>query len=89
MRWRIEVSNNAEKFLLKNTLSKEKVFNLIRGAIRYFSGEDINVDIKKLGGKWFGFYRIRKGKVRIIVGFDFANSVVFIEEIDWRGNIYK
>ena len=35
-----------------------------------------------------GFYRIRRGKIRIIAEFRFEDSVVFIEVIDWRGNIY-
>ena len=39
-------------------------------------------------GEWEGFYRIRKGKWRVIVEFDFNSSSVFIEDIDWRGNIY-
>ena len=46
------------------------------------------IDIKKMKGEWKGFYRIRKGKWRIIAEFDFDNNSVFIENIDWRGNIY-
>lgn len=89
MKWRIGISRDAEKFLQKNQLSKTEVFELIERAIRYFQGEDINIDIKRLTGKWIGFYRIRRGKIRIITEFNFENSFVFIEQIDWRGNVYK
>lgn len=50
---------------------------------------ETSVDIKKLKGKWKGFYRVRSGRMRIIAEFNFENSIVFIEEIDWRGNAYK
>ena len=89
MKWRIGISRDAEKFIQKNQLTRTEAFELIERAIRYFQGEDINVDIKKLTGKWAGFYRIRRGKIRIIAEFNFENSFIFIEEIDWRGNVYK
>ena len=89
MSWRIETSKNAEKFLEKNELTIEEMKDLVIKTVRHFQGKDINVDIKKLKGKWKGFYRVRIGRIRIIAEFDFENSVVFIEEIDWRGNAYK
>ncbi len=89
MTWRIDLSKNAEKFLIKNELTIDEVRKLVGKAIRYFQGEDININIKKLKGDWAGFYRIRTGRIRIIAEFNFENSVVFIEEIDWRGNAYK
>ena len=39
-------------------------------------------------GQWQNFYRTRKGKWRLIALFDFDTNSVFIENIDWRGNIY-
>jgi len=77
-----------EKFFDKNTVDKSEVFDLARKALSYFEGEDVNIDIEKLAGKWEGFYRIRKGKIRIIAEFDFDNAIVFIDEIDWRGSVY-
>ena len=88
MTWRISFTKNASKFLETNQIPKEKVFELVTKAIRKLQGGDINIDIKKLKGEWVGFYRIRMGKIRIIAEFDFDNSAVFIEEIDWRGNVY-
>jgi len=60
MIWKIELSSNAYKFLKRNKIPKEKIFELIRKAIRKFQGEKVNINIKKLKGKWFGFYRIKK-----------------------------
>ncbi|MDP2926768.1 MAG: hypothetical protein Q8N65_01370 [bacterium] len=89
MTWRIDLSKNAEKFISKNELTLDEVRELVGKAIYYFQGEDININIKKLKGDWKGFYRIRTGRMRIIVEFNFENLVLFIEEIDWRGNVYK
>jgi len=89
MNWRIDISKSTETFLDKNQFTREEVDDLIRKAIHYFQGERINIDIKKLKRKWAGFYRIRRGRIRIIAEFDFDSSVVFIEEIDWRGSVYK
>ena len=89
MSWRVDLSRDAEKFLGKNKLTVSEVREIVVKAIRYFQGEDSNINIKKLKGEWRGFYRVRTGRIRIIAEFDFENSVVFIEEIDWRGNAYK
>lgn len=89
MSWRINFSRNAEKFLDKNTFTIDEIRQLVSKAINYLQGEDLNIDIKKLKGAWRGFYRIRSGRIRIIAEFYFENSVIFIEEIDWRGGVYK
>jgi mRNA interferase RelE/StbE len=89
MRWEVSLSNNAQKFLRANNISKENILGLIQKTVREFKGEVVNIDIKKLKGGWTGFYRIRKGKLRIIVEFDFDNFRALIEEIDWRGNVYN
>ncbi len=89
MTWRILISRDAKKFLEGDNFSIEEVNELIVKAIRRFQGEDIAVDIKKLKGKWQGFYRVRSGKMRVIAEFNFEDSAVFIEEVDYRGNVYK
>ena len=89
MIFRVDFSDGSEKFLKKNNFSKEEVFESIKNCIKKFRGETVNTDVKKLHGKWQGFYRIRKGKLRIIAFFDFDNSTVFIETVDWRGGAYK
>lgn len=89
MTWRVDFSSRAEKFLAKNNLPRENVFQLVKDALKKFYGEDINVDTKKLKGKWTRFYRIRKGDMRIIASFEFDKFTVFVDVIDWRGNAYK
>lgn len=89
MNWRVEFSPRAEKFLERNNISREKIFELIRDALRKFGGEDININIRKLKGRWEGFHRIRKGDLRIIAEFNFDSFSVLIEVIDWRGGAYK
>lgn len=89
MSWVVDFSSDSLKFLKKNNLIEDLIIDKIKLAIRKFRGEQINIDIKKLGGKWEGFYRIRVGKLRVILEFQFRNYRVFIEEIDWRGGLYK
>lgn len=89
MKWSISLSRDASDFLVRNKVSEEEIFDLVRRSLFKFSGENINVDIKKLKGAWSGFYRIRRRKLRVIVEFNFDNFSVFIEQIDWRGSVYK
>lgn len=88
MKWEISFSNSSLKFIEKENITEGDVVEVARKTILKFQGEDLNVDIKKLKGKWTRFYRIRIGKLRIIAEFNFDNFSVLIEEIDWRGRVY-
>ncbi len=91
---KIEFSRSAIKFIEKlKDVDKEKVrlklkFLLIslgeRGIIPFRE-----LDIKKLDGKWSGFFRMRVGKIRVIFKINKDNQVLLIYEIDFRGSIYK
>ncbi len=89
MTWRIDFSKDSLKSLSKNNLDENVIIEEIKLVLRKFQGENININIKKLRGKWDGFYRIRNGKLRIILEFQFESFSVYIEKIDWRGNAYK
>lgn len=89
MNWRIDFSRNSLKFLKRNNLPEEIIFDEIKLALKKFAGENMNINIKKLGGKWEGFHRIRSGKLRIILEFQFEHLRIYVEEIDWRGGAYK
>ena len=89
MNWRIDFSASSLKFLKKNNLEENFIIDKIKLALRKFKGENININIKKLSGKWEGFYRIRSGRLRIIVEFQFEQNRAYIEEVDWWGNVYK
>ncbi len=86
---RIDLSRQVEKFLAHNNISQEIIIESIKQSVQKFRGENVNIDIKKLQGRWQGFHRIRKGKLRIIAEFDFDTPSVFVEIIDWRGSMYK
>ena len=45
----------------------EIIIDKIKLALRKFKGMDVNISIKKLSGEWEGFYRVRFGKLRIII----------------------
>lgn len=89
MKWSISLSRDASEFLISNKVGEEEIFDLVQKSLLKFGGDNVNVDIKKLKGVWSGFYRIRKGKLRVIIEFNFDIFSAFIEQIDWRGNVYK
>lgn len=89
MSWKIDFSRDSLKFLEQNNLKDDVIIDKVRLVLRKFKGENMNVDIKKLGGKWEGFYRIRSGKLRIIFEVQFENYRVYIDKVDWRGSAYQ
>jgi len=49
----------------------------------------INIDVKKLKGEWKGYFRIRKGRLRIIFSIETSHRSIYVERIDFRGDAYK
>lgn len=45
--------------------------------------------IKKLEGKWKGFFRMRTNGIRIIYRIDRESEEILVYEIDYRGGAYK
>lgn len=74
----IQYSVQAVKFLRRQDRTTQK--RIISAINKLPSG-----DVKKLQGRTG--YRLRVGNFRII--FDFAGNIIYIEEIDSRGQIYK
>ena len=73
-------------------LSEEKVDSLlILAAKKIFLKEDNIVDLKQLKGSLKKFYRIRVNKIRIL--FEVENNeiqiIMIVNDIDFRGDIYK
>ena len=89
MKWSVDFSSRSLKFIAGNHISEEEISEKVRLVLCKFSGEAVSVDVRKLKGKWAGFYRIRSGNLRIIAAFYFELKEVFIDVIDWRGNAYK
>ena len=59
MKWNIEYSRHADKFIKREDIRIE-VRELIERFLKKMRGESINVDVKKLKGKWKGYFRIKK-----------------------------
>jgi len=88
MKWEINYSRDAENFLKKEDIRDDVRTDLIR-FLRRMKGEKSNVDVKKLKGAWDGYYRLRKGEIRIIFDLDYERRTLFVEKIDFRSKIYR
>ncbi|MEK7536829.1 MAG: type II toxin-antitoxin system RelE/ParE family toxin [Patescibacteria group bacterium] len=89
MSWQIDFHKDAAKFLKTNNILQSDIIEVIKKALKRFQGETVNINIAKLRGVWSGFYRVRVGNIRVIAEFDFDKRRVYIENIDWRGRVYK
>jgi len=89
--WRYAFSKDAEKSLRK---LPPKINNLIVARIKNIGDwledkKELFADIRKLHGEWEGFYRLRVGKIRVILSIDEENEIINIHDIGYRGDIYK
>ena len=88
MKWKVSYSKEA-----KNFIETRNIWNEARNGIRKFfqkmKGEDVNINLKKLVGNWEGYYRIRIGKMRLIFKVHKENKEIFVEKVDYRGDVYK
>jgi len=67
MKWTLEYSKNAVSFIENNKSVENTILLEIKKLIQKLEGKTININLKKLSGEWEGYYRIRKGKIRIII----------------------
>lgn len=88
MKWRIEYSRHAERFINKHNV-RDEVREELKKVLLKIKGENVNIDIKKLSGEWEGYLRVRKGKLRIIFELVKKENIIFVERIDNRGEVYK
>jgi mRNA interferase RelE/StbE len=89
---RIKFSKKSEKFLEKITPKRKEVIRLKLKRL-WFAYEEGRIPfqelkIKKLEGKWKGYFRMRTDGIRVIYRIDKENNQIFIYDIDSRGNIY-
>ncbi len=87
--WKIEISKQAEKFIKKENIDDNELLSLIQKLLNYLKGKDENINAKKLNGKWQGYHRIKIGRTRIILKIEFREKVIFVNRIDYRGDVYK
>jgi mRNA interferase RelE/StbE len=88
MKWRIDYSRDAEKFIEKQNIRVE-VREELRKFLMKMKGENVNLDLKKLSGEWEGYYRLRKGRLRIIFEPNRIDKVLFVDRVDFKGDVYK
>ncbi|MGA7877953.1 MAG: hypothetical protein WCA08_20010 [Desulfoferrobacter sp.] len=88
MKWTVEYSADAVEFIDREDLSGQ-VREQIALFLKKMRGQAVNLDAKKLKGKWKGYFRIRKGRLRIIFSVQFDLRVIYIERVDFRGQAYK
>ena len=93
MNVQILYSKEADKFLKRNhdNITEDEVDDLIIIATKkILKIEDLPVDLKKLKGKYRGSFRIRKGDIRIVFSLRKEDTpIALIQDIDFRGNVYK
>lgn len=89
MKWLIDLSKSSLKFIKKNNINKKNIVSILIIAIKKLQGQNINIDIKKMSGNWEGFYRVCKGKIRILFGIFFEGLSIYVDKIDYRGDVYK
>jgi len=87
MKWSIDYSKSATKFIDEHRIT-EDVRELLRKLLRRIKGEEVNLDLKKLKGKWKGYLRIRQGKIRIVLKVYKREKRIFVERVDFRGSVY-
>jgi len=89
MMWKINLSKQTDKFIKKKKIKDDEVLLFINKFINYSKGSDENISVKSMKGKWKGYHRIRIGKVRMILKVDFKEKTLFVDRMDYRGNVYK
>lgn len=92
MKISIRYSEASERFLSRNQaiITEEEVDLLIVKAVNILYGkEKLNLDLKRLKGSYKNYFRIRKGKIRIIFRIEREEIIlVSVNNIDFRGSIY-
>lgn len=87
--WKINLSKQTDKFIKKKKIRDDEILLLINKFINYCKGSDENINVKKMKGKWRGYYRVRIGKIRMILKVDFKDQTIFVDKMDYRGRVYK
>jgi mRNA interferase RelE/StbE len=86
---KIELSKQADRFIEREGITDDEIFSMIQKFINYSKGLDVNIDVKRMKGKWKGYHRIRIGKIRVLLRMNFEEKRIFIDRIDFRGSVYR
>ena len=89
MKWTENYSKKAQKFFGKKQQNKQIVESELKKLIQGYNGETVSINIISLKGEWAGYYRIRKGDIRIILLVDEQNMHIEVHDVNFRGSIYS
>ncbi len=93
MNWSVKLHRKARKFLLRlNERDRRRIKEALeelanaldRGVIPFTS-----LDVRKLKGKWEGYFRLRVGDFRAIFRVDVEGKIVFVFDIHRRKSAYR
>jgi len=65
------------------------VISYLKKAIRKLEGKEEKVDLSKMKGKWKDYFRLRLGRMRVILKINFERTEIWVDRIDFRGDVYK
>lgn len=63
---KIKLSNLADKFLKKHKISDQELISLLEKFLKFLKGQIINLDVKKMKGKWKEMIVRKQGFVKKI-----------------------
>ncbi len=90
MSFKINIGKDAKKALDKfGEKERQRILGKIRDFRDWTEGKNVNIDVRKLKGKWEGYYRLRIGNVRILIDIETKEGIIRIYNIGLRGDIYK
>jgi len=85
--YRIIIHKRAARYLQRLPQFQKEI---IKAAIKRLTDNPFDSkEVKQMVGNWKGYYRIRVQDVRVIYWVDKENSVIQIDYIGSRGDIYK
>ncbi len=92
MEWTVEFHKEAKKFLKRLDEDRRKLVLSKLDELRECLEEGIfpvrRLDIKRLKGKWKGFFRLRVGDFRVIFRVSISQRTIFVYNIHFRGRVY-
>ncbi len=93
MKIKITYSRDVRKCVDKyRIITYKELQELIKKLLmKFYYGENINLDVKRLSGKYKDLIRIRKGKLRVLLRLRSEEMTLKIEilKVDFRGRAYK
>ena len=93
MEWTIKYHKNARRFLENLDKHRRELvlnrLNELKSSFREGIFPIRSMDIKKLKGKWRGFFRLRVGEMRVIFRVDISRKEILVYNIHFRGRVYQ